>query len=257
MALREPAVMEKPPPAAPSGTPKVAPQGAASVDRAIAILLAIGRERAAVTLADLSRDTGLYKSTILRLAASLQSGGLIERLPDGGFRLGPMAAELGARYRRTVAPADALLPRMRALAEATGESVAFYVPAGTQRMCLFRIESRQALRYSVQEGDVLPLNRGSGGRVIAAFTGGTDAASLAVLARGYHHSDGERDPQIAGISVPVFRAGGPLAGALTVAGPRSRLPPARVAEILPLLHAAGAEATLAFGGEPPPAPQVT
>jgi DNA-binding IclR family transcriptional regulator len=137
---------------------------------------------------------------------------------------------------------------MRGLAEASGESVAFHVPSGSDRVCLYRIESTQALRYAVQVGSVLPMGAGSGGRVLAAHLGGTDAVHADIRARGYHHSDGERDPQVAGVSVPVFRAGGQIAGALTIAGPRQRLTPARVAAILPRLKAAGAAVTGALGG---------
>jgi DNA-binding IclR family transcriptional regulator len=247
------------PPHAPSsarGGPAAA--GAAAVDRALSLLFVLGEAAPeALTLAALARRSGLYKSTVLRLATSLQAAGMVERQADGRFRLGAAVARLGALYQRSVAPAEVLLPPMRDLAAETGESVAFYVLAGAARVCLYRVESRHALRFAVQEGDVLPLDSGSGGRVLAAFAGvegAEGAAPAAVRAAGYHHSDGERDPQIAGISAPVFGAGGGLVGALTVAGPRSRLTPARAAELLPALLRAATAASAGFGATPATAP---
>lgn len=220
----------------------------AAVDRALAVLRTVSESDGPLSLAELSGTTGLYKSTILRLAVSLQAAGLLLREADGRFRLGPKVLSLGARFQQGAASAEVLLPEMRALAEASGESVAFYVPAGPDRVCLYRVESHQALRYSVQVGSILPMGVGSGGRVLAAHLGGTGPLHAAVRDRGYHHSDGERDPQVSGISVPVFREGGAVLGALTIAGPRQRLTGARVAAILPRLRACGAALSAAFGG---------
>jgi DNA-binding IclR family transcriptional regulator len=221
---------------------------AASVDRAMRILLAIAEAEGPAALGALAAETGLYKSTILRLAGSLTAAGLAMRQSDGRFLLGPTALSLGVRFQKQAAAADILLPLMRDLAKQSGESAAFYVPVGQARICLYRIESTQALRYTVEVGTQLPLDTGSGGRVLAAFLGGEDAISARVRRMGHYHSDGERDPNVAGVSAPVFRGTGEVVGALTLAGPRQRLTPARVAELVPALKAAAAEATRVFAG---------
>jgi DNA-binding IclR family transcriptional regulator len=223
---------------------------AASVDRAMQVLLAISAAERPVTLAALAAATGLYKSTILRLAASLTGAGLVMRQADGRFLLGPATLSLAVRFQKQAASATILLPIMQDLAEQSGESVAFYLPAGQARMCLYRIESTQALRYSVEVGTVLPLDRGSGGRVLLAHLGGEDDVSRAIRLAGHYHSDGDRDPNVAGLSVPVFGRRGEVVGALTVAGPRQRLTPARIADLLPRLRVAGDDATRVLGGQP-------
>jgi DNA-binding IclR family transcriptional regulator len=241
-----------------------APGGVAAVDRALAVLDAFRPGDAALELAELAARTGLYKSTILRLAQSLLRHRLLLRREDGRYAIGPAALRLGALYQAGQGTAEMLLPVMRALAAATGESVAFYVRAGESRICAHRVEGSRALRYAVREGEVLPLRAGAAGHVLAAFAGAEGAAFEAIRARFCHAAFGERDPEIAGIAAPVFAApafaaGGPpvpacgaLAGALTVAGPLFRLNPAAAAGIRrPLLDAA-AEATLALGGESGP-----
>jgi DNA-binding IclR family transcriptional regulator len=229
-----------------------AASGVAAVDRALALLDAFRPGDAALELAELAARTGLYKSTILRLAQSLLRHRLLSRREDGRYAIGPAALRLGALYQASHGTAEVLLPLMRALATASGESVAYYVRAGEARICMHRVEGPRALRYAVREGEVLPLDAGAAGHVLAAFGGAAGAGFDAVRARFCHAAAGERDPEIAGIAAPVFAAGGLLAGALTVAGPLSRFDAAARARIRrPLLEAA-AEATLGLGGEPGP-----
>lgn len=223
--------------------------GVAALDRAIAILNAFTPQDRTLSLAEIAARTGLYKSTILRLMGSLIRGQLLERLPDGFYRIGAGAFRLGAIYQRSVAAADILLPIMRDLAEESGESVAFYAPAGELRTCLYRIESKHPIRYHVREGDVLPLDVGSGGRVLAAFLG-KSGELYETIRRQYHYvSLGDRDPDTAGLSAPVFGPAAALIGAITLAGPRMRISGDFIAQMTGPLLAAAARATRAFGGE--------
>lgn len=221
--------------------------GVAALDRAISILNAFTAADRSLSLAEIAARTGLYKSTILRLAGSLLRGQLLERLEDGRYRVGPAAFRLGAIYQRSFVAMDVLLPVMRELSEQSWESVAFYVRSGDMRTCLCRIESKHPIRYMVHEGDVLPLLAGSGGRVLAAFSG-AEGAPYETIRRTYHYmSLGDRDPETAGISAPVFGPGRVLIGALTLAGPRSRVDAAFLERMKrPLLDAA-ARATRGFG----------
>lgn len=221
--------------------------GVAALDRAITILNAFTTADRSLSLAEIAARTGLYKSTILRLAGSLIRGKLLERLEDGRYRIGPAAFRLGAIYQRSFVAMDVLLPVMRELSEVSWESVAFYVRSGDTRTCLYRIESKHPIRYMVREGDVLPLQAGSGGRVLAAFSG-AEGEPYETIRRDYHFiSLGDRDPETAGISAPVFGPGGALIGALTLAGPRSRIDAAFLDRMKrPLLEAA-ARATRGFG----------
>jgi DNA-binding IclR family transcriptional regulator len=223
--------------------------GVAALDRAIAILNAFTPQDRSLSLAEISSRTGLYKSTIMRLSGSLIRGHLLERLPDGLYRIGSGAFRLGAIYQRSVAPSDILLPVMRDLAEESGESVAFYAQAGTLRTCLYRIESKHPIRYHVREGDVLPLNAGSGGRVLAAFSGEA-GEPYETIRRNYHFvSLGDRDPDTAGLSAPVFGPSAALVGAITLAGPRMRISEDFIGQMKRPLLTAAARATRAFGGD--------
>lgn len=226
---------------------RTAAEGVAALDRALAILDAFTTADRSLSLAEIAMRTGLYKSTILRLANSLLRGRLLERLDDGRYRVGAGAFRLGALYQRSVVAVDILLPIMRDLSEQSLESVAFYVRSGEVRTCLYRVESKHPIRYTVREGDVLPLLAGSGGRVLAAFSGQQGEPYETIRKTCNFLAVGDRDPETAGLSAPVFGPGHALIGALTLAGPSTRVDAAFLGRMKrPLLEAA-ARATRAFG----------
>src|SRR5215212_4776428 len=66
-----------------------APGGAAAVDRALTLLKLFGTSRCALQLSELAERAQLYKSTTLRLLASLEHAQLVQRQPDGRYALGP------------------------------------------------------------------------------------------------------------------------------------------------------------------------
>jgi DNA-binding IclR family transcriptional regulator len=194
--------------------------GVAALDRAFSILFAFRPGDYALTLAELAARTGLYKSTILRLAGSLIQHRMLFRLEDGRYQIGAAPLMLGALYQRSMRLGDVVLPHMRALAEATG--------------------------------DVLPLERGSGGRVLCAFSGMQGATYDAIRRDHYYVSIGERDRETVGLSVPVFGAQQALRGALCLAGPASRIDGARLQSWRgPVLEHA-AQITSTLGGDPAP-----
>src|SRR5690606_42944 len=75
--------------------------GVAAVDRALHIAATLADHEHALTLAELARATGYYKSTLLRLIASLERNGLVCRRADQRYSLGPLAFRLGKAFEAT------------------------------------------------------------------------------------------------------------------------------------------------------------
>ena len=119
---------------------QAAPGGAAAVDRALSLLAAFRLGDAALSLTDLAERTQLYKSTVLRLLASLEHAGLVQRRSDGDYSLGAEVARLNAVYAASFSLDAAVLPVLQALVAATRESAAFHVRQGEQRLCLYRVD---------------------------------------------------------------------------------------------------------------------
>jgi DNA-binding IclR family transcriptional regulator len=193
-----------------------------AVERALSILDAFAAERPRLTLAELAAATGFYKSTILRLAGSLERFGYLVREESGVFRLGPSLWRLGSIYRAGFNLGDAIRPELRRLVEATGETASFYVREEGTRVCLFRHNSPQAARHHLDEGARLPMSAGATAHVLAAYSGANNAKAKGVRAKRYAISLGERDPHVAAVAVPVFDTAARFRGALAVSGPISR-----------------------------------
>ncbi len=201
-----------------------APGGVAAVDRALSLLAAFQPGDRALSLAELASRTRLYKSTALRLLASLEHARWVIRQPDGAYALGPEVARLHRLFSASFSLESAVRPVLQALVDRTQESAAFHVRRGEERICLYRVDSPQLLRDHVQAGDVLPLDRGAGGRILKAFSGARGKLYEQIRRDALVVLDGDRVPGLMGISAPVFDGTG-LIGALTLTLPSVREKP--------------------------------
>ena len=206
---------------APAGEPSTG--SVVAVARAVQLLGAFALGEAQLSLAELSRRCGLHKTTVLRIARTLAMHRYLVQCDDGEWRLGPAAGWLGARYQSAFDMQNVVEPMLRDLTRLTGESAAFYVREGDFRTCLVRVEGPHPLRHHARMGEALPLDRGSPGRVILAFSGEPGEVYETIRARGYHLSIGEREKGVATVSAPVFALNWRLLGSVCISGPASRL----------------------------------
>lgn len=207
-----------------------------SVERAMSILSAFSTQKPIMTLAEIAEETGLHKSTILRLTNSMGIYGFIQRDEDGRFSVGPSVWRLGLIFRRDFTRREHVAPALKILAEATGETASFYVHAGNERVCLYRENSPNLLRFHVEEGMRLRLSTGASGLVLRRFSG-EDVGDLGCFNKnGTACSVGQTNPNISSISTPVFSSSGELAGALTVSGLANRFDEEARANAIPLLE---------------------
>ena len=211
-----------------------APGGVAAVDRALSLLAAFRTGDKVLALSELSQRTRLYKSTVLRLLASLEHGGWVQRIEGGPYHgcwaLGSEVARLNGVYMASFSLENMIVPALRKLVQITGESAAFHVRQGEARLCLYRVDSPHPIRDHIKAGDLLDPLRGSGARILIAFGASPESALYQADAKlydtirkqGYCSSAGDRIAEVAGISAPVFRADGSLLGALTLTMPADR-----------------------------------
>jgi DNA-binding IclR family transcriptional regulator len=225
--------------------------GVGVLDRCVGLLdlLADGPQ----TLRPLAAASGLPRPTAHRLLVALEAHRLVTRDGTGAFRLGPRLTELAAVAGPELDLASVAGPILDQLHRTTGESVQLYVRSGDHRLCIAARDAGTGLRDSVPVGALLPLAAGSGGKVLLAWPAATgdsgpgathDAGQAAtrgarpagaptaltgaadelaaVRGRGWAASVAEREPGVASVSAPVFRAATMLA-ALCVSGPVTRL----------------------------------
>src|SRR4029079_1535249 len=181
--------------------------GVGVIDKGVLILRALSREP--LDLAALQDATGLPRATTHRLAVALELHGLIRRDPQGRFCLGFELIRLGQAAEDEFPLAEITRPILTALRDATGESVQLYVPDGEGRRGVVAVESTHGLRWIVPQGALLPVDRGSAGRVLQ----GDDIAE----------SVEEREPGVASVSAAVRDRRGNVIAALRLSGPVERL----------------------------------
>ncbi len=233
--------------------------GVAAVNRALSILDALATAVEPSTLAQIAQGTGLYKSTILRLMASLESNGYARRFQDGRYGLGPSAFRLGHSYARQNPLREHVLPILNELVRRGTESSSFHVTHGpTTRLCLFRVDSSHSTLDRVDAGAILPLDRGAAGRVLIAYSGEPGRGHEKLRQDGYALSRGERDPACCGLAAPVFGPTGEIIGAVSLSGPAERFTETAIANMRKLLLKAAQQLTHSLGGTLPskPLPQL-
>jgi DNA-binding IclR family transcriptional regulator len=190
----------------------------AAVERALTILSAFRLGERALTLAELARRTGLYKSTILRLIRTLADCGFLTRLSDGTYRLGAALLHLGSLYKDSFRLEESILPALRELMQATGESATFYVRQGAARVVLFRIDSPELLREHILPGDTRPVDDTSTGQVFR----GMETEPVAKTPGMLIETVGVHDSLTASCAAPLITRDGLFLGVLTVSGPTAR-----------------------------------
>jgi IclR family acetate operon transcriptional repressor len=128
--------------------------------RTLSLLEAYRSTDASLTLAELSRRTGLPKPTIHRMAADMCRERMLERLDDGSYRLGLRLFEIGERVQSHRTLSEAALPIMEDLREAT-----------RQRIHLAVLEGVDVVYVEILGTLQLPMRSRTGGRFPAHATG--------------------------------------------------------------------------------------
>jgi len=218
--------------------------GVAAVERALSILNAFRREEEALTLHDIAQRTGMYKSTILRLLASLIRFSAIQQSSDGRYHLGYAVLQWGSVYQSSLRLEQVVVPILEELAATTGEGASYFRRENDVRLCLYRIDSHRSVRDHMHAGDILPLRTGAAGRVLVDYEPGhlpPPHTSVAI-------SIGEREPDIAAVAAPVFQGDGILVGAISVSGPASRFTAPMLRKHMVAVRDAAIATTRRFGG---------
>jgi DNA-binding IclR family transcriptional regulator len=196
--------------------------GVEAVERALRVLDSFAPGDTGLSLKEIADRSGVNKATILRLSVSLEKFGHITRDAEGLFHLGPSLWRLGSVFRQNLRMGPIVRPVLASLVQATGESASFYVRRGTSGVCLYRVNSKRLARDHVEEGEIIPLGLGASGQVLDAFSIRQGNHADAIRKAGYYLSLGERDPDVAGLSVPVLGVEDELLGAVSLSGLRVR-----------------------------------
>ena len=223
-----------------------------SIERAIAILKAFSLEKEELGVTELSRKLDLHKSTVSRLLTSLQREGLVEEnMVTRKYRLGMGLVTLGGLVLQRLDVTQAGRPLMQKLAEASQETVILAVKDGDEAVSVAQIPSSQLVKHIEWIGRRTPLHCTAVGKVLLAYSPGTEqkafiASGLTrytpdtiadpdvlcqhlaqVRQQGFATDQGEFEVGLNAIAAPIYAHTGGAVAALSISGPAFRLSPER------------------------------
>ena len=223
--------------------------GVQSLGRTFAILEEAARHRDGIGLAELSKLVGLHNSTTFHLAKTMVSLGYLRQEKDSKrYRVGRPLFALAASALDEIEMVNVATPILEELSRDTGESAHYAVRMGDAVVVIARTSGPGAFQLTDRVGVVRPAHCTALGKIILAslrpdqlkrflerveMKPATDKSitDAAVLMReiaeikrtGVAFDDGEFNPEVRCVAVPVTDFTGQVIGALGISGPIWRL----------------------------------
>ena len=259
------------------GKPGVATAQVQSLTRGLSLLEALARAEGGLTLTDVAQRVQLAPSTAHRLLSTLEKMGYVYQAGDlGRWYVGLQAFTVGTSFlanRDFIAKSH---PYMRRLMEQSGETANLGILDGTDAVFIDQVQCREMMRTIVKLGSRVPLHASGVGKAIFAampddeieailkvkglprITANTItspetmwAAIRVIRQRGWSFDDEEHALSTRCVAAPIYNEHAEVLGAISLAGPSSRLPDERIKQLGPLVAHIAEDLTHRLGGKWP------
>ncbi|MBU6497288.1 MAG: IclR family transcriptional regulator [Rhodospirillales bacterium] len=223
--------------------------GIQSIERAFAILEEVARSRDGIALSELGRRLGLHNSTAFHLIQTMVSLGYVKQQRETRrYHIGRPLFALAAAARDDVELVGVVTPVLEGLSAATGETGHFGVWSGDSVVVLAKTPGAGAFQMVSNVGLLRPAYcTGLGKALLASLDPAQLERYLAIVERrplspktvvdadqlrqqldeirrtGIAFDDGEFDPEVRCVAVPVRDFTGKVTGVIGVSGPIWRL----------------------------------
>ena len=248
-----------------------------SLTRGLSILECLARSEGGLTLTDIAHRVELPASTTHRLLGTLEKTGFVYQMGDlGRWYVGLSAFTVGSSFLANRDFATHSHAYMRRLMEQCGETATLAIRDGTEAVFIDQVQCRETMRTIVKLGSRVPLHASGVGKAIFAslpddqsdalikvkglprITENTITspetmwASIRVIRqRGFSFDDEEHLPGTRCVAAPIYEEHAEPLGAISLAGPSSRLPDPRIKQLGPLVSRIAEEITGRLGGRWP------
>ena len=259
------------------GKPGAVPGQVQSLTRGLQILEALGRAEGGLTLTEVGLRVALPPSTTHRLLATLEKMRYVYQAGDLGlWYVGLQAFAVGSSFlgnRDFVAQSHTY---MRRLMEQSGETANLAVLDGSEAVFIAQVQCREIMRLLVKLGSRAPLHASGVGKAIFAalpdeqidailkvrglprITESTIvapetmwAALRVIRQRGWSFDDEEHLLGTRCVAASIYDEHAEPLGAISLAGPATRLPDARIKQLGQLVAHIAEELTRKVGGRWP------
>lgn len=132
------------------------------IERAFTVLRALAGRAGTSSLAEVTKASGLPKSTVLRLLAALEEQGAVQSLA-GRYAIGPGLAALSHHGAPISALREVARPYLLETAEALQENVSLTIEDGDATLYLDTVVAESSVRVHDWTGERLPYHASAGG----------------------------------------------------------------------------------------------
>lgn len=218
-----------------------------TVDRTFAILRIVANHPQGIGVTKIAKELSLAKSTVSRLLATMLTWGVVEKLADQQYCIGPEPARWVNFQTSIQSLAQQMLPTLQTIANASGEATALCILEGNQLLYQEYVQSHQDIQMRDWRGERIPPHAVAPGKVLLAYA--EEEALAAYLAtplvsltkktvtdiptlrtqlkvireEGFAIADEEFGEGIVGMAVPLADKVGQVVASLCVYGPKFRL----------------------------------
>jgi DNA-binding IclR family transcriptional regulator len=240
-----------------------------SVEKALAIIEFVG-EHGPTSLAKIVAESGLPKSTVFRLLATICNAGFLERTARGEYAATIKFWRIGARAidYRTIHPV--IVETLNGLVDETSETAHFSIYEDGHAVYVEKVEGSHPVRAYTHVGGRSPAYASATGKALLAHQPEAEIERVAdaaaqhtaksirgrsalikemeeVRRTGVAVNHGEWRDGVWGVASPIFDFRGDLAGAIGVSGPEARIAPA-LDKLTRLVQAHALRLTERYGG---------
>lgn len=221
-----------------------------SLERAFSLLEALSRKPDGMQLTELAQVTGLHKSTVHRLLASLAALGYVKRPEEGGkYRLSLKLLELSGRLTENIDVLELARPHLEQLRDFSNETVHLVVRDGPDIVYIYKAESGGSFyRMFSRIGMRRPMYCTASGKSILATLSDEEVLSVwkqseivpftektvvtldrlqadlqTVRARGFAVDDEENEVGVRCVAAVIYDYTGKGAAAFSVSAPVMRM----------------------------------
>jgi IclR family acetate operon transcriptional repressor len=248
-----------------------------SLTRGLSLLEALARAEGGLTLTDVAQRVQLAPSTAHRLLSTLEKMGYVYQAGDlGRWYVGLQAFTVGTSFlanRDFVAQSH---PYMRRLMEQSGETANLGILDGTEAVFIDQVQCRETMRTIVKLGSRVPLHASGVGKAIFAAMPDDEIEAIlkvkglpritantitspeimwqairVIRQRGWSFDDEEHALSTRCVAAPIYNEHAEVLGAISLAGPSSRLPDERIKQLGPLVAHIAEDLTHRLGGKWP------
>ena len=248
-----------------------------SLTRGFSILEALAKSGAGLTLTDVAHRVQLPPSTTHRFLSTLERMGYVYQAGDLGlWYVGLQAFTVGTTFlanRDFVAQSHASMHR---LMEQAGETANLAILDGTEAVFIAQVQCHEMMRTLVKLGSRVPLHASGVGKALFAalpdeqidailkvrglprITENTIvvpetmwAALRVIRQRGYSFDDEEHARSTRCVGAAVYDEHAEPLGAISIAGPSTRLADERIRQLGPIVAHIAEELTRHLGGRWP------